>query len=166
VLGGAFEPAVSPDGARLAYHGFTDAGFATLHPGGALGRRLLRVDEIMHVGDGIPVVQTSTAMPDALREMTHKRLGLTAVVDDAGRLAGILTDGDLRRAIERHGDLRAFAAGDLMTRSPKTVPAGALAERALAMMEEHSITSLFILDEEGRPAGVLHLHDLLRAGVV
>jgi len=152
--------------ALLERRGFSDADFASLHPGGALGRRLLRVDELMHQGEDIPLVSTDTAMPDALREMSEKRLGLAGVLDAAGRLAGILTDGDLRRAIQHHGDVRAFVVGDLMTLRPKTVAAGALAELALAKMEEHSITALFIVDGDGRPTGVLHLHDLLRAGVV
>lgn len=152
--------------ALLERRGFSDEDFASLHPGGSLGRRLMRVDELMHLGDQIPLVGADTPMPDALREMSGKRLGLTGVVGEGGRLLGILTDGDLRRGIESHGDLRPFTAGDLMTRGPKTVPAGALAERALAVMEAHSITALFIVDEAGRPAGVLHMHDLLRAGVV
>ena len=126
----------------------------------------MRVDELMHVGDEVPLVGVETSMPDALHEMTKKRLGLTGVVDDSRCLVGILTDGDLRRAIESHGDLRSFRVRDVMTRSPKTVAAGALAEAALARMEEHSITALFIVDETGRPAGVVHMHDLLRAGVV
>jgi arabinose-5-phosphate isomerase len=152
--------------ALLERRGFSDTDFASLHPGGALGRRLLRVDEIMHVGEEIPLVEATTAMPAALEEMSRKRLGLSGVIDGSGRLVGILTDGDLRRAVERHGDVRPFAAGELMTRSPKTVAAGALAELALAKMEEHAITALFIVHGDGRPAGVLHLHDLLRAGVV
>jgi len=105
-------------------------------------------------------------MDQVLREISEKRLGVTAVVDESGILRGAITDGDLRRAVQARGDLRILAAADLMTRSPKTVPAGALAERALGEMERHSITSLFIVDGEGRPCGILHLHDLLRAGVV
>jgi arabinose-5-phosphate isomerase len=105
-------------------------------------------------------------MKVALGEMSAKRLGLTGVVADDGTLAGIITDGDLRRAVQTRGDLLRFRAGDLMTRSPKTVPAGALAESALALMEQHAITALFIVDADGRPAGVVHLHDLLRANVI
>lgn len=152
--------------ALLERRGFRDEDFASLHPGGALGRRLMRVDELMHSGARVPIVSSETPMPAALREMSGKRLGLTAVVEGTGRLIGVLTDGDLRRAIEQHGDLRSLRAGDLMTRNPKTVPPEAMAERALAHMEEHSITALFVLDATGRPAGVIHLHDLLRAGVV
>jgi len=152
--------------ALLERRGFGVEDFGSLHPGGALGRKLKRVDELMHVGDEMPVVAEDAAMRDALREMTAKRLGLTGVVDRQGALAGIITDGDLRRAVESHGDLLRFRASDVMTRSPKTVPAGALAERALALMEQHAITALFIVEPDGRPAGVLHMHDLLRAGVV
>jgi len=100
-------------------------------------------------------------------EITSKRLGVTGVLDAAGNLAGIITDGDLRRALERSADVRTSTAADIMTRHPKVITAGALAERALALMERHSITSLFILEESGRrPVGVVHLHDLLKAGVV
>lgn len=152
--------------ALLERRGFSAADFGTLHPGGALGRRLRRVDELMHVGAEMPVVAAGATMGDVLREMSSKRLGLTGVVADDGTLAGIITDGDLRRAVQTHGDVLGFSAGDVMTRTPKTVPAGALAESALALMERHAITALFIVDAAGRPAGVLHLHDLLRAAVV
>lgn len=152
--------------ALLERRGFSEEDFGTLHPGGALGRRLKRVDELMHVGDEMPLVGDEAEMRDALREMSAKRLGLTGVADARGTLVGIITDGDLRRAIEARGDLLRFRAGDIMTRNPKTVPAGAAAERALALMEQHAITALFIVDPDGRPAGVLHMHDLLRAGVV
>ncbi len=152
--------------ALLERRGFSDEDFASLHPGGALGRRLMRVDELMHRGAEVPLVTEATAMPEALRTMSDGRLGLAGVVDGAGRLVGALTDGDLRRAVQAHGDLRPLAAGELMTHAPKTVAAGALAEAALARMEEHAITALFIVDGDGRPTGVVHLHDLLRAGVV
>jgi arabinose-5-phosphate isomerase len=152
--------------ALLERRGFSAADFGTLHPGGALGRRLRRVDELMHVGDEMPLVTADDAMATALGEMSAKRLGLTGVVAGDGTLAGIITDGDLRRAVQSHGDVLHSRARDLMTRAPKTVPAGALAESALALMEQHAITALFIVDPDGRPAGVLHLHDLLRAGVV
>jgi len=152
--------------ALLERRDFSAADFGTLHPGGALGRRLMRVDELMHAGAEMPLVGADAAMAEALREMSAKRLGLTGVLADDGTLAGIITDGDLRRSMQERGDLLGFSAGDLMTRAPKTVPAGALAESALAMMEKHAITALFILEADGRPAGVLHLHDLLRAGVV
>ncbi len=152
--------------ALLERRGFSAEDFGTLHPGGALGRRLRRVDELMHTGAELPLVAGAATMSDVLREVSAKRLGLTGVVGADGRLAGIITDGDLRRAVQQHGDVLRFAASELMTRAPKTVPAGALAESALALMEQHSITALFIVDADGRPAGVLHLHDLLRAAVV
>ena len=152
--------------ALLERRGFSAEDFGTLHPGGALGRRLRRVDELMHTGAELPLVSGSATMADVLREVSAKRLGLTGVLGADGTLAGIITDGDLRRAVQRHGDVLRFAASELMTRAPKTVPAGALAESALALMEQHAITALFIVDAEGRPAGVLHLHDLLRAAVV
>jgi arabinose-5-phosphate isomerase len=152
--------------ALLERRGFSAADFGTLHPGGALGRRLRRVDELMHVGAEMPLVSDAATMADVLREMSSKRLGLTGVIAADGSLAGIVTDGDLRRAIQTHGDVLRFSAGEVMTRAPKTVPAGALAESALALMEQHAITALFIVDAGGRPAGVLHLHDLLRAAVV
>jgi len=111
-------------------------------------------------------------MSEAIHVMSSRRaaaqrsIGVTAVVDGSGVLVGVITDGDIRRAAESHGDIRSFRARELATPGAKTVQAGALAERALAIMEEFSITSLFIVDEEGRPCGILHLHDLLRAGVV
>jgi arabinose-5-phosphate isomerase len=152
--------------ALLERRDFGAEDFGTLHPGGALGRRLMRVDELMHVGGEMPLVPVDVKMAEALREMSAKRLGLTGILSGDGVLAGIITDGDLRRAMQLHGDLLGFTAGELMTRAPKTVPAGALAESALALMEQHAITALFIVEADGRPAGVLHLHDLLRAGVV
>ncbi len=152
--------------ALLERRGFSAEDFGTLHPGGALGRRLRRVDELMHTGAELPLVSGAATMADVLREVSAKRLGLTGVLGADGTLAGIITDGDLRRAVQQHGDVLRFAASELMTRAPKTVPAGALAESALALMEQHAITALFIVDAEGRPAGVLHLHDLLRAAVV
>ena len=152
--------------ALLERRGFSAEDFGTLHPGGALGRRLRRVDELMHTGAELPLVSGAATMADVLREVSAKRLGLTGVLGADGTLAGIITDGDLRRAVQRHGDVLRFAASELMTRAPKTVSAGALAESALALMEQHAITALFIVDADGRPAGVLHLHDLLRAAVV
>ncbi|MBU6283805.1 KpsF/GutQ family sugar-phosphate isomerase [bacterium] len=152
--------------ALLERRGFRDEDFASLHPGGVLGRRLLRVRELMHAGERLPVVREDTPMPDAIREMSAKGLGITSVVDGAGRLVGAVTDGDLRRAIQSHGDLRSLAVRGLMSRSPKTIGAEALAEQALALMEEHAISAVFVVDAEGRPEGVLHLQELLRAGVV
>lgn len=146
---------------------FRPEDFAILHPGGNLGRRLLRIDELSHSGEALPVVREDATLRETLREMSAKRLGITGVVDRRGTLVGAVTDGDLRRALERLGDLGDRRARDLMTRNPKTVPFDALAEQALATMERHGITSLFVLDAGGRaPAGIVHLHDLLKAGVV
>ena len=153
--------------ALLERKGFGTEDFAVLHPAGALGRRFLKVADLMHAADAIPTVSASTPFKDTLLEITSKRLGITGVVDERGQLIGVITDGDLRRALERVEDIRKAAAGDLMTRNPKTVAPTALAAHGLAIMERHSITSLFILEEGSRsPVGIVHLHDLLRAGVV
>ena len=151
--------------ALLEHRGFRPEDFAALHPAGTLGRRLLRVADLMHTGTAVPVVTTTTSMKDVLLEITAKRLGVTTVVDAGGRLVGVVTDGDLRRALAAPGDILGRAAAQLMSRQPKTIEAEALAAKALATMERHAITSLFITDAAGRPAGVIHLHDLLRAGV-
>lgn len=153
--------------ALLEERGFSADDFALLHPGGALGRRLLRVDELMHHGEALPAVPPDAPLKDTLLEITSKRLGVTAVVDETGALLGVVTDGDLRRGLERAADIRTLTARDLMTRNPKTIAATALAAQAVALMERHAITSLFVLvDGSRRPVGVLHLHDLLRAAVV
>ncbi len=153
--------------ALLGRKGFGSQDFAVLHPAGALGRRLQKVQDLMHTGAALPLVHTSTPFRDTLLEITGKRLGVTGVLDEAGALVGVITDGDLRRALERVENLRVSTAADIMTRNPKTIAASALAEQAVALMERLSITSLFVLGEEDRqPAGVIHLHDLLRARVV
>ena len=153
--------------ALLEERGFSVEDFALLHPAGALGRRLLRVDDLMHRGLDVPLVPPTAPLKDTLLEITSKRLGVTGVVDAAGELLGIVTDGDLRRGLERAADVRTLTARDLMSTRPKTIAPGALAAEAVAVMERHAITSLFILAEGSRrPAGVIHLHDLLRAGVV
>jgi len=144
--------------------------FALLHPGGSLGKKLfLRVEDLMHAGDAVPAVSVETSMKDAILEITSKRLGVTGVYDDKGHLAGIITDGDLRRAIERYDDsLLARKAGEVMTPRPKTVRRDALAAYALKIMEDFSITSLFVVEDEdsARPVGIIHIHDLLKAKVV
>jgi len=144
--------------------------FASLHPGGSLGRKLfLRVEDLMHTGGAVPRVSVETSMKDAILEITSKRLGVTGVYDGEGCLAGIITDGDLRRAIERYDDsLLAKTAGEVMTARPKVIHRDALAAYALKKMEEFSITSLFVVDEKdsARPVGIIHIHDLLRAKVV
>ncbi len=152
----------------LEKKGFKEEDFALRHPGGILGRKLiLQVEDLMHRDAELPVVQEETPMKETLLEITSKRLGVTGVVDGRGNLIGVVTDGDLRRGLESKGDIFRLKAKDLMTRNPKTIPADALAARAVAMMEQHSITSLFILADGGRrPVGAVHLHDLLKAGIV
>lgn len=152
--------------ALLELRGLRPDDFAALHPGGTLGwRTLVRVADLMHSGDEIPVVNTDVLMKDAIVEMTRKRLGITTVVDRAGRLVGVVTDGDLRRAHLRPEPIVDIRAGELATRSPKTVAASELAVKALEIMETFAITSLIIVDAEGRPVGVIHLHDILRAKI-
>ena len=150
--------------ALLEARGFKAEDFAALHPAGSLGKRLMRVDELMHSGAGVPRVGAATPVKDAILEMTAKRLGLTGVFEGE-RLLGVITDGDLRRALEKGADIMGMKAADLMTAGPKTIPSDSLAEAALRMMEEHSITSLFVMDG-GNAVGVVHMHDLLKAGVV
>jgi arabinose-5-phosphate isomerase len=151
----------------LEERGFDSADFALLHPGGALGRKLIRVEDLMRQGDDLPLVRDGAAFAEVLAEMTSKRLGMTVVADGAGDVAGIITDGDLRRALERPDDVRQLRARDLMTREPKTIAGSALASQAWAFLEQRRITSLLVLVEGTRkPAGVIHLHDILRAGVV
>ncbi|MBI2988587.1 MAG: KpsF/GutQ family sugar-phosphate isomerase [Deltaproteobacteria bacterium] len=147
---------------------FKEEDFALRHPGGILGRKLLlQVEDLMHRDAELPLVTEETPIKETLLEITSKRLGVTGVVDGQGNLIGVITDGDLRRGLESKGDIFRLKAKDLMGRNPKTIPANALAVRAVEVMEEHSITSLFILEDRGRkPAGVLHLHDLLKAGIV
>jgi arabinose-5-phosphate isomerase len=152
--------------ALLEHRGFRAEDFAALHPAGALGRKLLKVVDLMHGGDALPHVATTTPMRQVLLEITSKRLGVTAVVDADGRLAGVVTDGDLRRALADSGVRLTQTAAAVMSRHPKTIAADALAAKALATMEQHTITSLFVVDADGRPIGVVHLHDLLRARVV
>jgi arabinose-5-phosphate isomerase len=150
----------------LERKGFHAEDFAVLHPAGSLGRKLLKVADIMRTGDEIPRVTAGTSLADTVFEMTQKRLGVTAVVDADGRLIGVITDGDLRRGLGRAGDLRAVVARALMTAHPRTIEPSALAARALGEMERASITSLFIVEPQTRHlAGVVHMHDLLKAGV-
>lgn len=152
----------------LEKKGFKEEDFALRHPGGTLGRKLLlRVEDVMHRDAELPLVHEEMAMKETLLEITSKRLGVTGVVDGKGELVGVITDGDLRRGLENKGDIFRFKAKELMTRYPKTIPADALAARAVALMEQHSITSLFVLEDGARkPLGVVHLHDLLKAGIV
>ncbi len=151
--------------ALLEARGFTEDDFAFFHPVGALGRRLLTVSEIMHVGSEIPMVDQNTTMREALFEITSKQLGFTTVQDSDGRLIGIITDGDLRRSLEKGSDTLSMKAGEIMTGSPKVINADALAAKALQLMESSKITSLVIVDGEERVTGVIHMHDILRAGI-
>jgi arabinose-5-phosphate isomerase len=147
--------------ALVERRGFTVDDFAVLHPGGRLGRKLLRVADLMHTGDQIPRVTPDTRMKDVLFEMTRKRLGLTTVVEPEGRLLGIISDGDLRRQMERHGySLLDRTAAECMTGDPILIERRELATRALDVMETRKITSLLVTDPQGRIEGVLHLHDL------
>jgi arabinose-5-phosphate isomerase len=149
--------------ALLERRGFTSADFQVLHPGGKLGKRLQRVSDLMHKGTEIPLCKPATPMSEALLEMTAKRLGCVCVVDDAGKPLGIVTDGDLRRHMSN--DLPRRAAREIMTGNPRSIRPQALAAEALALMNEGSpITSLLVI-EDGKLAGILHLHDCLRAGV-
>ncbi|MEB2284434.1 MAG: D-arabinose 5-phosphate isomerase [Polyangiaceae bacterium UTPRO1] len=152
--------------ALLEHRGFRPEDFAALHPAGTLGRRLLRVADLMHIGADVPRVPAASGMAEALVEMSAKRLGVTAVVDDDGRLVGVVTDGDLRRALGAQEPLTSRSVAAVMSRRPKTIAADALAALAVATMERHAITVLFIVDADERLSGVIHLHDLLRAGVV
>jgi arabinose-5-phosphate isomerase len=155
--------------ALLIKRGFKEDDFALLHPGGTLGRKLLlRVEDLMHTGNEIPIIGDDTPMQEGLLEMTSKRMGVTGVCNREGMVVGIITDGDLRRALAKGDDMLGKKAGSIMTPHPKTISKNDLAATALRRMEEFSITSLFILDDEGnrRPVGIIHMHDLLRAGVV
>ncbi len=149
--------------ALLERRGFSAADFRVFHPGGKLGRRLLKVADLMHSGEHLPLVGLDEVMPQALLVMTAKRFGCTGVVDSTGRLQGVVTDGDLRRHLE--DDLMHRSVAEVMTRGPKMVGPNALAAEALALMNEKAITSLFVVDPEQRPVGIVHIHDCLRVGV-
>jgi arabinose-5-phosphate isomerase len=147
--------------ALLEKRGFRPDDFAALHPAGRLGNKLLRVEHLMHAGDALPRVSLATAMPDVFHEMSAKGLGMTTVVEADGRLAGILTDGDLRRLMEKHrGAALEMSAGESMTRGAQTIGAGVLASEALTLMEKKKITSIVVVDNDGKVSGVVHLHDL------
>jgi arabinose-5-phosphate isomerase len=140
--------------------GFKEEDFANLHPGGKLGKRLARVESLMHTGEALPRVTPQTKMADVIYEMSRKKLGVTAVVE-GGRLVGIVSDGDLRRLLERRGkDVMDLTAGEAMTRDPKTISAAEFAATALAVMEEKKITSLAVIERGGKLVGIVHLHDL------
>jgi arabinose-5-phosphate isomerase len=146
--------------ALLEARGFTPEDFALLHPAGTLGKRLLKVEQLMKAGDALPKVAVDTPMRDAIYEMSKKGLGITAVVDAEGRLAGCISDGDLRRLLASGDAVLSHQAGECMTVGPRTIAGSELAASALHAMEENRITSLFVVDETGRLEGVVHLHDL------
>ena len=150
----------------LVRKGFREADFASLHPGGKLGRRLMRVEHVMHAGKAAPIVSTATRMPEVLYEMSSKRLGMTCVVDDNGRLVGVFTDGDLRRLMSRTSDVLGLTAGEVMTPRPLTIARNLLAVEALKSMETHKITSVVVVDADGAVEGVIHLHDLWRTQMI
>ena len=155
--------------ALLLQRGFREEDFALFHPGGTLGKRLLlRVEDLMHVGDDVPTVTAGTPLKDALYEISSKKLGVTGVVDEQGDLLGVFTDGDLRRKIEQGIEVLNSPICELMGGKPKRILRTNLAAKALQRMEEYKITSLFVFesDEEQSPIGIIHLHDLLKAGVI
>ena len=143
-----------------AKRGFKEEDFANLHPGGKLGKRLARVESLMHGGDAIPRVGPKTKMPDVIYEMSRKKMGITTVVDGR-KLLGVISDGDLRRLLEQRGkDVLDLTAADCMTLNPRSIAASEFAATALALMEEKKITSLVVVDGKGKLSGVVHLHDL------
>ena len=148
--------------ALLAARGFTEEDFGRFHPGGNLGAMLEPVARLMHGDAELPLAHPDDPMPRVLLEMTGKRFGAAGIVDEAGRLVGIITDGDLRRAMERHPNLMDLTAAQVMTRSPKTVSPETLAGVALGLLNEKKITVVFVVDDAGRPVGILHMHDLVR----
>lgn len=150
--------------AVLEKKGFTAEDFAGLHPRGRLGARLMRVEHLMHTGEEVPLVYVDTLMGDVIYEMSRKGLGVTSVVDRAGQLVGIISDGDLRRQLQKDDRLLSKTASQCMTPHPKTIDRHELATRALAIMEERKITALLVPDEKGGIAGIVHLHDLWRLG--
>ena len=153
--------------ALLDARGFSADDFARTHPGGSLGRRLLiHVRDIMHSGEALPVITVDVALKNALLEMSAKGLGMTAVVDAEGKVAGVFTDGDLRRALENMLDLNHSQVRDLMTKNPKTISMDELAVSAVEKMETLKINGLLVVDDQNRLVGALNMHDLLQAGVV
>jgi len=150
----------------LDKRGFTADDFAVLHPGGTLGRSLIKIHQIMHTGSEIPIVHPDTSFSQLVLEITGKRMGVTCVVDSDEILLGIITDGDLRRAIEKGKHLESLTAADVMTRNPKIITTNKLAIEALNMMEKHKITSVVITNDSKKVIGFLHMHDILKAKVV
>lgn len=152
--------------ALLQARGFSAEDFALSHPGGALGKRLLlRIEDVSHQGDELPIISEKATIREALLEVTAKKLGMTCVVDAKGILVGIYTDGDIRRTLTQDYDINTTSLSDVMTRNCRTISQNLLAAEALAVMQKHTITALVIVDAYNRPSGVVHLHDLLREGV-
>ncbi|RAP38398.1 MULTISPECIES: KpsF/GutQ family sugar-phosphate isomerase [Legionella] len=153
--------------ALLQARGFNENDFALSHPGGSLGRRLLlKIDELCHRGEQLPLVHESATISEALIEVTAKKLGMTCVVNSQGKLVGVYTDGDIRRTLTQNFDINTASLSQVMSRNCKTIHSGMLAAEALTLMQKYSITSLVVIDEEQHPIAVIHLHDLLRAGVL
>ena len=154
--------------ALLIKRGLDEKDFAFFHPGGRIGKKLLiKVKDLMHIGDSLPKVSIDTPVSKALIEMSSKRLGHAIVLDNNNRMVGLITDGDVRRGLEKWGGmLFELTAGKVMTKNPKTIAEEELAVKALSIMENYSITALVVPDKEGRPLGIIHLHDILREGIV
>jgi len=152
--------------ALLEQRGFTPEDFAGLHPGGGLGKKLLlKVSDLMLSGADVPAVALGSTMKEAVLEMTAKR-GVTSVVDEAGKLAGVITDGDLKRLLAKSDDIMSLKVAEVMNKSPKTVDRESLAVKAAQLMEDHRVTSLLVADREKKPVGIIHLHDIMKAGVL
>jgi len=152
--------------ALLQARGFSAEDFALSHPGGSIGKKLLlRIDELCHKGDQLPLINQNATVSEALIEVTDKKLGMTCVIDNQGYLQGVYTDGDIRRTLTRQCNINTTQLKEVMTANCRTITKGMLAAEALAIMQKHSITSLVVIDDSNRPQAVLHLHDLLRAGV-
>ncbi|HAT6977159.1 TPA: KpsF/GutQ family sugar-phosphate isomerase [Legionella pneumophila] len=150
----------------LQARGFSAEDFALSHPGGTLGKKLLlRIDDLCHTGEQLPLANENATVSDALIEVTNKKLGMTCVVDNHGYLVGVYTDGDIRRTLTREFNINTTLIKDVMTKNCRTIPKGMLAAEALAIMQKYSITSLVVVENDNRPYAVLHLHDLLKAGV-
>lgn len=151
----------------LEARGFTIDDFARIHPGGSLGRRLLlNINDLMHSRDYMPMVKPDCLLDEALVEITRKSLGMTAVIADNGHLLGVFTDGDLRRALDKGYDIHRTPIKEVMTKNSITIPPKLLATEALKIMQEYKVTSLVVVDDERYPLGVIHMHDLLRAGII
>jgi arabinose-5-phosphate isomerase len=153
--------------ALLEKRGFKEEDFAIFHPSGALGKKLLlKVEDLYHSGDKVPIVTNDTLLSEAIIIISEKGFGCTAVVDDDGKICGIITDGDIRRGVEKYKNIFSLDVSQLCSPNPKLITKDSLAAKALAIMEEYSITSLIVSDENKKPVGIIHMHDILRAGIV